>query len=740
MADTQFSLSVLFTAVDLITAPVRRITSAMEGVKHPITAVKSAANSLGRMTGIKELNKQLAESRARWQATAGAATTSAEKIARGVKAMAGSAAVGAVLNQRAAVEDALGGLASLGVKDLGVVETAATEFSENWSKFSKTAILEAAYKIKSGIGDLTDAGVGEFAKMAALTATATRGEVDAVSMAFGQGYNVFRQQFASDEAFANAFSAAMSKTVKDFQTDGGQLSEAMKNLGAAATNMKTPLAEQMVVLGNLQNVMGSGAAAGTAYKSMMNQLIPAGKKLGTSFTDANGAAMSIDQIVAKIEEAKAAAEAKGIGANFMNDLRQAFGDEAFAALSNLIGKSAQLEKQIKSTSEATKQGAAYTQAMAKLADSGLGAAMRKLINIISNVVDAIGGTLAPVVEFAAEAIGGLVAFVRSATAVVPGLGSALKVIVGAASAVAVGVGVASMAMWAWQSSIMATAKTIVTWLIPSLGKAIKGIWSFAASLLASPMAPFIIAAMGVAAAAVLIWQNWDNVVEIVEGVIAGFNLFVEMIWGKIKPAVDGFAQGVKATLAAIGQAFGWLFAPVTELMDFLKGLWGNVVAAWDSGTLWDAGAAMFTGLWDGLKAVWESIAGWLDGVMEILAKPFKMAADLIGLGGDDKEKAAPKDVAAAAERFAEGFRDGGMADYRKTVESMRPSGPPIGAAEAVRQSARAKAEGGKDRVDVDGVVKIEFGNAPAGMRVRQMSQKGDQRIGVNVGQTFAMAP
>ena len=712
MADSQFSLSVIFRAVDMITAPARKISSTVGGINRPIAKVKAAANNLGRVTGIKQLNKQLAENRARWKASAGSAKSASEKMARSIKAAAASVVLGTMLNQRAAVDDALGGLASLGVKDLKVVEAAAENFSENWSRFSQSQILEAAYRVKSGIGDLTDAGLAEFSKMAALTATATRGEVDAVSMAFGQGFNVFRKQFKTDEAFANAFSAAMSKTVKDFQTDGGELSAAMKNLGASATNMKVPLAQQMVVLGNLQNVMGSGAAAGTAYKSMMNQLIPAGKKLNTTFTDTNGAAMSIDQIVAKIEVAQKKAQEAGKGAEFQDSLRQAFGDEAFAALSNLIGKSDQLKKQIISTTEATKEGAAYTEKMAKLADQGLGSTLRKATSLVGNLAGAIGGALAPVINVVVWVVTGFVNIVRFAIATVPGLGFVLKTIVGIAAALALAIGIASAANWAWNTSMMMSAKTITRWLIPSLLKAVVGTWSFTAALLANPITWVVVGIMALVTALVLLWRYWDDVVDFLEG-----------CWEGAKAAWNVFVGWIDTGVKAIGKAFKWLFQPVTALVDLMGGIWKVITGEWNPDMLWDAGAAMITGLWDGLKAIWARLTGWLSDSISAVTDIVGGIADFFGFGDDDEGKAKKP-----------------LAGYKNALKAQ-PSGAPVGAAQAFGDKARSQAAAQKaSGATVDGVVRVQFENAPKGTRLREVSQKGSQGINVAAGLSTAMVP
>ena len=76
----------------------------------------------------------------------------------------GSQITGAVLAPVEATFEtrrAIGELASLGVKDLGAIEDAARDFSDQWAGTTKADFISAAYDIKSGIASLSDEGVAD---------------------------------------------------------------------------------------------------------------------------------------------------------------------------------------------------------------------------------------------------------------------------------------------------------------------------------------------------------------------------------------------------------------------------------------------------------------------------------------------------------------------------------------------------------------------------------------------------
>jgi len=206
----------------------------------------------------------------------GSMVKSAAKWGAGIVAAGAAAAYGLVKVARVGedTQKALGELASLGIKDLGALEDAAKDFTNTFGG-TKADFISASYDIKSALSNLSDAAVGGFTKVAALTAKATKAAVGEMTNLFAVAYGIYKDQFKSmsDMDFADMLSGGISQAVKMFRTTGPEMQQAISTLGATATQAGMEMAEQFAVLGMLQKTM-SGSEAGTALKSFV---IGAGK-------------------------------------------------------------------------------------------------------------------------------------------------------------------------------------------------------------------------------------------------------------------------------------------------------------------------------------------------------------------------------------------------------------------------------------------------------------------------------
>ena len=135
------------------------------------------------------------------------------------------------------------------------------------------------------------------------------------------------------------------------------MSQAISQLGAAATSAKVPLAEQLSILGMLQATM-SGSEAGTKYKAVMQSAAGAGQKLGLQFMDANNQLLSMPEILTSLKN-KYGDTLDGIE---KMEIQKAFGtSEAVAVIDLLYGKVGALETNISSLGTAMDQGTALTE-------------------------------------------------------------------------------------------------------------------------------------------------------------------------------------------------------------------------------------------------------------------------------------------------------------------------------------------------------------------------------------------
>ncbi len=291
---------------------------------------------------------------------------------------------------------AIGELASLGVKDLGLVESAARRFSDQWAGTTKPEFISAAYDIKSGIASLSDEGVAQFTELAGLTGKATKSTVGEMTSLFATGYGIYKSYYddMSDLEFGEMFSAGISQSVKQFKTTGSGMAQSIQTLGASATTANVPLEEQLSVLGMLQATMG-GAEAGTKYKDFLRSAAKGGDALGLSFMDANNQLLSMPQILDKLRgkfgETMDAAEKV--------QLQQAFGDtEAVALVDLMYSKTGDLQNNILGMYDALGSGTGVAKEMASAMNETEPERFQRLQQRIQNVKESIGNSLLPTIN------------------------------------------------------------------------------------------------------------------------------------------------------------------------------------------------------------------------------------------------------------------------------------------------------------------------------------------------------
>ena len=340
-----------------------------------------------------------------------------------------------------ATEKALGELATLGVKDLAAVEEAARQASNSMAGLTKAQFITAAYDIKSGISSLSDEGVASFTALAAKTAQATKASVAEMTKLGATAYGIHKKMYAdlSDADFGAMMYAGVASSVRAFKTNGSAMTQAMSNLGAAATQAKRPLEEQLAVLGTLQNSM-EASVAGTAYKSFFRDASKGFKELGIRATDAAGNLKSMPDLLAALEK-----KFGTLNQAKLDSITKAFGSETGAMIQNLLGKSDELRASITTVGEAMKGGAGFLDEMASSINEGLGPSLERLRQRTQNLWEELGRHLAPVLTVIVSGISRFVLRMQEA-AKSPFAGFLLKT-AGAISAVLVALTALSGAIW-----------------------------------------------------------------------------------------------------------------------------------------------------------------------------------------------------------------------------------------------------------------------------------------------------
>lgn len=462
---------------------------------------------------------------------------------------------------------ALGELASLGVEDLDALESAARNFSDQWSGTTKADFISAAYDIKSGISSLSDEGVAEFTALAALTAKATKSTASEMTSLFATGYGIYKGYYddLTDIQFGEMFSAGIAESVRAFKTSGTGMAQGIQSLGASATTANVPLEEQLAILGMLQATMG-GAEAGTKYKAFLRSAAKGGEALGLSFLDANNQLLSmpeiLEQLRGKFGETMDAAEKM--------ELQKAFGDtEAVALIDLLYSKTGDLQDNILNLYDAMGQGTGVAQDMASAIQETEPERFARLQQRIHNVTESIGNSLLPTVNdlmgkgeqvltkvaswieenkelvkiimLIVLAIGGFLTVAGTVIAVVGGVGLVITKTVSAFKILKAGFLLAKGA------------------LAPLIGS----VWSFTAALLANPVTWIVIGIVALVAALVLLYNKceWFR-----NGVNAILGFFKEKLGAALEVARNIFG----AIGGVIGRVLGAAKATVQEKLDNMK--------------------------------------------------------------------------------------------------------------------------------------------------------------------------
>ena len=560
-----FAVQAMMSLVDHVTGPLQRIRGRMGDAGRE-------ADSLGTKMG--RLARAMAP----------------VALAAGLVVGGFSACIGATLETQAA----LGELASVGIRDMDALSRAAEEFSGTWAGTTKPQFIAAAYDIKSGIASLTDAGVAEFTKLAALTGKATKSSTAEMTSLFATGYGIYKGMYGelSDMQFGEVFSAGIAASVQAFKTSGSGMAQAISSLGATATSARVPLEEQLSVLGMLQATM-SGGEAGTKYKALMQSAAGAGEKLGLQFMDSNNQLLSLPDILGELK----GKYGDTLDAMEKMEIQKAFGtSEAVAVIDLLYGKVDDLSGSIAQMGSAMQQGEGFTTAMADAMNRDLGAVMELNRQKFHNLAETIGTVFLPIVTPVAMAIGRVVD-VLSALARTSA-GKALMLIVGGVAVAALGV-TAFAAAW---SALGAVVPFVLSALAP-LGAAVAAIsWP-------------VWVVVGAVALLALAWKtNFGGMAD----TLAGW-------WRKIQLVV----QGVRAVFATLSGTVGTIEG---QLATDIKaaGLVGLVTTV--------AKVAyrikeLFSGIWDGFTSATEGMMEIVRPVVDSLSFAFQAAGRAIAMVG-----------------------------------------------------------------------------------------------------------
>ncbi len=535
------------------------------------------------------------------------------------------------------MDRALGEVKSLGVADdqLKNLTQTAMKFSVEYGK-SATEFVAASYDIKSAMGDMTGDELAGVTRSSAILAAATKADTATITNYMGTMYSVFKDQAdrIGKDNWAEQVAGMTAKSVEMFKTTGQGMSDAFKGVGALGKTHGVAIQEQMAVLGLLQGSM-TGSEAGTRYKAFMNGVVKAQDKLGMSFTDSNGKMLPMFDIMSKLRN-----QFGDLDSLEIDQIKQAFGsDEAVLLITDLIGKTNELQSSVKDLNDASNLNTAINMAGA-MTDQ-----WERLEQGVFAVRTAFGAallpSLLPVISSLADGAIEIIEWTEMFPNLTKYIGFAAMAILGAAAAggaftLMMGVGKQAMATYMLTMKMFTGVNFLLTKGMAALRVAMLAV---NIAMMANPIG-FIAGAVVAAIAAV------------------GALIFY---WGDLKASF-----GDTTWFQALEGAITLITLPFRAMFEFIKAGWQWVM----SGFTDTSGFAFIGDMANSIKEVFSGVFNWITQSLVGIWDSVKGLIDWIpGFGSDDEAtQVKSKSVQSATPRAQ--IQPGGAA---KNIASYQTS-------------------------------------------------------------------
>lgn len=173
------------------------------------------------------------------------------------------------------------------------------------------------------------------------------------------------------------------------------------------------------------------------------------------------------------------------------------------------------------------------------------------------------------------------------------------------------------------------------------GVATAATWAFNAALavLTSPITWIIAAIAALIAIGVLLYQNWDTVVEFAKTAWQGLCDFISGICRAIGEFFSGLWTKLQEIFEPIGQWFGERWADVTNALSSVSNWFGE----------------MFTNAYNAVKDAFSSIGDFFKGVWDTVKSIFVNAGQMVGEAVGGAFKSAVNAVLGTIENVVNGF-------------------------------------------------------------------------------------
>ncbi|MDI2594344.1 phage tail tape measure protein [Pseudomonas sp. 681] len=490
---------------------------------------------------------------------------------------------------------ALGEVRSLGVAEdaLDALNLKSLEFSVAYGENARDFVASAT-TIEGAIKGLMGNQLALFTNASDVLAKATRSDAETMGQYVGTMYNLFKGQADAmgKTEWVEKMAGQTALAVQLFRTDGAQLKDAFKEVGAIATAGGVDIAEQFAVIGSLSSTMEGGDAGGR-YKAFFENLGAASEKMGLKFTDQEGKVLPMLQILDKLQGKLGDLTSASAGTKLM----EAFGGEGAQVIGALAKDTDRLRNGMEQLGNV--RGLENAERMAKdMVDpwQQFGAAVQalriafgqSLIPILAPLMDRLVAIASTLTRWS-QLFPNITRVIGIATLTVFGIVAALSLLtltVGVSKMVWLGLvvvwnvltwsGYRSIAMFLYHTvmvvAFVAGLVLMYTWMALAKGAMLLwqgAIWLVNAALLANPVLWVVIgivALVAAVAAAIVYWDEWTS-----------------------------------ALLNS--EAFQWVSAQLTALSD-----WFNSMGGW---------SGMARAAWDGIVNIFKQA---INGLIEMLNK------------------------------------------------------------------------------------------------------------------------
>jgi TP901 family phage tail tape measure protein len=518
------------------------------------------------------------------------------KMGAGLAGMVGSGvAITESLEPALEVNRALGDVRALGVTEdaLTALNSKALEFSVTYAT-SAAEFVASSRTIEGAIKGLVGDQLAAITAASGLLAKVTKADTETTSNYLGTMYTLFKTEAdkMGKVQWVEQLTGQTALAVKLFRTDGAQLKDAFKEVGAIATTAGISVAEQMAVIGTLSSTMEGGDAGGR-YKAFFENIGAAAEKTGLAFTDAAGNTLPMIQILDKLQGKYGDLTTAAAGTK----LTEAFGGEGAQVIAALAKDTDRLRGGISELGKV--RGLENAEKMAKaMVDpwQQFGAAVQALRI-------AFGQALIPMLTPLMDRLVGIASTLTRWTQLFPNITRVLGItvlavfgLVAAMSAMTLVVGISKMVWLA-----LVTVWKLLTW---------TGFRSIAMFLLHTVMVTAFVVGlvaiytwMALVRTGMLLWQGaiWlvnaamlaNPVLLIVAGIIA--------LGAAVVAAVVYWDQWTGALMNTA--AFKWIAAQLQSLSD-----WFGSIGGW---------TGMASAAWDGIVAIFRSA---INGLIDMLNK------------------------------------------------------------------------------------------------------------------------